>query len=148
MLVNIFEKGKSSIINGAFCMQMINGLLREVNTIMSGVCLRAMELCERFGGRRRMRGTGKTAKDVMLGCHTILHLVLKGGVVAFIATTHFLVVGFKDTVSPIAHGVNNMPLSIRIRGLRMDVHRPMFMLRAWLRNMKGDMIWGRIGPSV
>jgi hypothetical protein len=103
-------------------MKMIDGCLRPINTIMIRILVLATDASERTGDRPCIPFTVDLAKDV------VVRPLKSGDVASSVSTTHVYVLGLKDTMAMIiAHGVNNVPMSVWISLIGMEMHGPMFV---------------------
>jgi hypothetical protein len=68
---------------------------------------------------------------------------LSTGVIAISCASTLSVFGLEDAMGslPTAHGVDGVPSSRRMRSLRMELHFPMFIMRAHSRLMEGDVVF-------
>jgi hypothetical protein len=123
LVVEVRKRGMGLRMDVPLLMKMIDGCLRPINTIMSRILVLAMDASERTGDRPCIPFTVDLAKDVVVR-------PLKSGVVAMsLNTTHVCVFGLKDAMAMnrIAHGVNNVPMSVWISLIGMEMHGPMFV---------------------
>jgi hypothetical protein len=119
---DVIKRGMVLRIDVPLTMKMIDSCLRPINTIMVRILVLAMDASERTGKPPCIPFIGDLAKDVVVR-------TLKTGVVAMtLSTTHVCVFGLKDAMmSRIAHGVNNVPMSVWISLIGMEMHGPMFV---------------------
>ena len=137
---------KFSMISSAdvtACMEMIDSLLRPVNTIFSREFFLAFQSCEWLGKIFRIRGASDTAKDHVMR-------PLSTGVIALSLAALWYMLGLENAIPlfSTAHGVNSVPSSRRMRIFRMDVHGPVFVRRTHCWLMEGDIVLCWTSSSV